>query len=169
MYLTMEFNKNAVQAGCSIFGGFGVGLGLLMYFAVDADEEMGSFFIIFGLIIAVMLSPILATIVGAIIAKDFDDETDAAFNGAIVGGIGTVLMLFVCTFFFSLAADDVDGSDGEAAEEISDDTNDMIIKIMIPCAIGGALGAFVGFRYLWSQMPATEAQSSLPPLSPPPF
>lgn len=165
----MELNKNAVQAGCSIFGGFGVGLGLLMYFAVDADDDLGSFFVIFGLIIAVMLSPILATIVGAIIAKDFDDETDAAFNGAIVGAIGTAIMLFVCIFFFGLAADDVDGSDGEMADDMSDDTSDMIIKIMIPCAVGGALGAFVGFRYLWAHMPATEAQSSLPPLSPPPF
>ena len=128
MTIIMELNKNAVQAGCSIFGGFGVGLGLLMYFAVDADENMGSIFILFGLIIAVMLSPILATIVGALIAKDFDDETDAAFNGAIVGGIGTAIMLFVCIFFFGLSADDVDGSDGEVAEEMSDDTSDMIRK-----------------------------------------
>lgn len=165
----MEFNKNAFQAGCSIFGGFGIGLGLLMYFAVDADDEMGVFFVIFGLIIAVMLSPILATIVGAIIAKDFDDETDAAFNGAIVGAVGTALMLFICIFFFSSAADDVDGSDGETAEDMSDDTSDMIFKIMIPCAVGGALGSFVGFRYLWSHMPASETQSSFPPLSPPQF
>ena len=83
----MEVNQNALKAGCSIFAGFGVGLGLLMYFAVDADEDMGVLFVIFGLIIAVMLSPILSTIVGAIIAKDFDDESDAAFNGGIDGAV----------------------------------------------------------------------------------
>jgi uncharacterized membrane protein len=140
-----------------------------MYFAVDADEEMGAFFVIFGLIIAVMLSPILSTIVGAIIAKDFDDESDAAFNGAIVGAIGTAIMLFVTIFFYGMAADDLDGPDSDDADEMSDDTSDMMIKIMIPCAVGGALGAFVGFRYLWAQMPATETQSGLPPLSPPQF
>ena len=165
----MEVNHNAVKAGCSIFAGFGAGLGLLMYFAVDADEEMGAFFVIFGLIIAVMLSPILSTIVGAIIAKDFDDESDAAFNGAIVGAIGTAIMLFITIFFYGMAADDLDGPDSDDADEMSDDTSDMMIKIMIPCAVGGALGAFVGFRYLWAQMPATETQSGLPPLSPPQF
>ena len=165
----MEVNQNALKAGCSIFAGFGVGLGLLMYFAVDADENMGAVFVIFGLIIAVMLSPILATIVGAIIAKDFDDESDAAFNGAIVGAIGTVIMLYICIFFFGLAADDLDDSDSEDANDMSDDMTDMLIKIMIPCGVGGALGAFVGFRYLWAKMPATEIQSNLPPLSPPRF
>tara|TARA_B100000029_G_scaffold136856_1_gene131577 strand:- start:149 stop:646 length:498 start_codon:yes stop_codon:yes gene_type:complete len=165
----MEFNENAVKAGCSIFAGFGAGLGLLMYFAVDADEDMGVFFVIFGLIIAVMLSPILSTIVGAIIAKDFDDESDAAFNGAIVGAIGTVIMLFIMIFFFNMAADDLGSGDSDDADEMSDGTTDMIVKIMIPCAVGGALGAFVGFRYLWAKMPATETQSSLPPLAPPQF
>ena len=163
----MQYNKNAVKAGCSIFGGFGIGLGLLMYFAVDADDEFGGFFVIFGLIIAVMLSPILATIVGAIIAKDFDDESDAAYNGGIVGATGTALMLFLCIFFFDLAAADLD--DDEAADEISDNTSDMLIKILIPCAVGGALGALFGFRYLWSKIPGKDDHSSLPPLNPPQY
>ena len=168
----MEFNQNAVKAGCSIFGGFGVGIGLLTYFAADADEMMGAFFLLFGLLITVVLSPILSTIVGAIIAKDFDDESDAAFNGAIAGALGTVIMLFIILFFFDLAIDNLDSGDASDADDMTDGTTDMMVKILISCAVGGALGAFVGFRYLWAQMPATEVQSSqdnLPPLSPPQF
>ena len=165
----MELNQNAIKAGCSIFAGFGAGIGLLMYIVVDSDEMIGAIFGLFSLIILVMLSPILSTIVGAIIAKDFDDESDAAFNGAVVGAAGTLIMMLIASFFFGMATDDLDDSDSEEADEISDEIYDVILKIMISAAVGGALGAFVGFRYLWAQMPATETQSGLPPLSPPQF
>lgn len=165
----MELNQNAIKAGCSIFAGFGAGIGLLMYIVVDSDEMIGAIFGLFSLIILVMLSPILSTIVGAIIAKDFDDESDAAFNGAVVGAAGTLIMMLIASFFFGMATDDLDDSDSEEADDISDEIYDVILKIMISAAVGGALGAFVGFRYLWAQMPATETQSGLPPLSPPQF
>jgi len=165
----VELNQNAIKAGCSIFAGFGAGIGLLMYIVVDSDEMIGAIFGLFSLIILVMLSPILSTIVGAIIAKDFDDESDAAFNGAVVGAAGTLIMMLIASFFFGMATDDLDDSDSEEADEISDEIYDVILKIMISAAVGGALGAFVGFRYLWAQMPATETQSGLPPLSPPQF
>ena len=165
----MELNQNAIKAGCSIFAGFGAGIGLLMYIVVDSDEMIGAIFGLFSLIILVMLSPILSTIVGAIIAKDFDDESDAAFNGAVVGAAGTLIMMLIASFFFGMATDDMDDSDSEEADDISDEIYDVILKIMISAAVGGALGAFVGFRYLWAQMPATETQSGLPPLSPPQF
>lgn len=167
----MELNQNALKAGCSIFAGFGAGIGLLIYFVIDTsgDDLVGAFFAIFALIILAALSPILSTIVGAIIAKDFDDESDAAFNGAVVGAAGTLIMMLITSFFFGMATDDLDGSDSEEADDISDEIYDVILKIMISAAVGGALGAFVGFRYLWAQMPATETQSGLPPLSPPQF
>jgi len=165
----MELNHNAVKAGCSIFAGFGAGIGLLIYFVIDGDELLGAVFALVVLMILAALSPILATIVGAIIAKDFDDESDAALNGAIVGAAGTLIMILVTLFLFGIATDDLDDADSQEAEDMSDEINDVMVKILISAAVGGALGAFVGFRYLWAKMPATETQSGLPPLSPPQF
>ena len=76
-----------------------------MMFVIDGDEDFGMIFAIFGLIVTMVLSPILATIVGAIIAKNFDDEGDAAFNGAIVGALGTVVMVFIAMFFCVIVLD----------------------------------------------------------------
>ena len=82
----MNFSWNAVKAGVGLFMAFGISLGILIYFLVssaDPDEDF-SFEILagaFGFFVAMIVSPVLATIVGAIIAKDFDDESDAAFNG----------------------------------------------------------------------------------------
>ena len=169
----MQYSPGAVKAGVGMFAAFGVGIGLLMYFIIDssvqsgAGEEFGMIFAISGLIVTLVLSPILATIVGAIIAKNFDDEGDAAFNGAIVGVAGTVVMVFVAMFFWGMAVDDVDDIDGLGIEEIEDEASDSIVKGLIPAAVGGALGAFVGFRYLWAQLPHSEMHSVMHPPSPP--
>ena len=54
-----------------------------------------------GMILIILFCPIVASIVGAIISKNFDDEGDAAFNGAITGAIGTGAMVFVAMFVMS--------------------------------------------------------------------
>ena len=170
----MEYNANAVKAGVGLMASIGLGLGLLLYFLIEevnavqedlvpedfaADFEMIIGFV--GMILIILFCPIVASIVGAIISKNFDDEGDAAFNGAITGAIGTVAMFFVAMFVMSAAVNVDDSSD-------LPNTSDLLIKGAIPSAISGALGAYVGFKYLWSQMPDSERRKSIfPPASPP--
>ena len=174
----MQYSPNAVKAGAGMFAAFGVGIGLLMYFLVnessdlfgDDFEDIGVFIAIMGLVIAVLFSPILAVIVGAIIAKDFDDEGDAAFNGALAGAGGSVLMVVIAVFITDLAmADAIDdsGLSDDEAEDAEDVGWDMVMKGIIPSAVGGGLGAFVGFRYLWAQFPSGEMRATMSSLSPP--
>ena len=174
----MQYSPNAVKAGVGMFAAFGVSVGLLMYFLVnessdlfgDDFEDIGIFIAFIGLIIAALFSPILAVIVGAIIAKDFDDEGDAAFNGALAGAGGSILMVMIAVFITSLAMDDaIDDSDlsDDEAEDAKDAGWDMVVKVIIPSAVGGGLGAFVGFRYLWAQLPSGEMHAMMSSASPP--
>ena len=107
----MIFSWNAVKAGVGLFVSFGLSLGLLMYLLIsseDGDDLESEFVLVltmFGFIVSMILSPVLATIVGAIIAKDFDDESDAAFNGAIAGVAGTFLMAIIAAAFMVFAMD----------------------------------------------------------------
>ena len=74
-------------------------------------------------------------------------------------------MVFVVIFVMSAAAnDDSDSSD-------LPNTSDLLIKAAIPSAISGALGAYIGFKYLWSQMPSSEITNAFspPPKAPPEF
>ena len=99
----MEYNANAVKAGVGLMASIGLGLGLLLFFLIDElnvdnQEEFGDtvglLIGVTGTVLAIMFCPIVASIVGAIISKDFDDEGDAAFNGAITGAVGTAIMVF---------------------------------------------------------------------------
>ena len=127
----MQYSPNAVKAGAGMFAAFGVGIGLLMYIMVnessdlfgDDFEDIGVFIAIMGLVIAVLFSPILAVIVGAIIAKDFDDEGDAAFNGALAGAGGSILMVIIAVFITNLAMADV-----IADSNLSDDEANIIVN-----------------------------------------
>ena len=178
----MEYNANAVKAGVGLMASIGLGLGLLLYFLIEevnavqedlvpedfaADFEMIIGFV--GMILIILFCPIVASIVGAIISKNFDDEGDAALNGAITGAIGTGAMVFVAMFVMSAA---VNNDDSDLSPVFTDlpNTSDLIIKGAIPSAISGALGAYIGFKYLWSQMPDSERKKSIfPPASPPQF
>jgi hypothetical protein len=172
----MEYNANAVKAGVGLMASIGLGLGLLLFFLIEevnADlqkefvDDFGLIIGFVGMILAILFCPIVASIVGAIISKNFDDEGDAALNGAITGAIGTGAMVFVAMFVMSAA---VNNDDSDLSPVFTDlpNTSDLIIKGAIPSAISGALGAYIGFKYLWSQMPDSERKKSIfPPASPP--
>ena len=154
---------------------FGLSLGILIYFLVssaDPDEDF-SFEILagaFGFFVAMIVSPVLATIVGAIIAKDFDDESDAAFNGGIAGLAGTFVMVVIAILFFVAAMESMedDSSSSSSSDSDSDDDSDdgfgdlleFAVKGLLPSGVGGAIGAFAGFRFLWAKMPSSELMSS---------
>ena len=154
---------------------FGISLGILIYFLVssaDPDEDF-SFEILagaFGFFVAMIVSPVLATIVGAIIAKDFDDESDAAFNGGIAGLAGTFVMVVIAILFFVAAMESMedDSSSSSSSDDDSDDDSDdefgdlleFAVKGLLPSGVGGAIGAFAGFRFLWAKMPSSELISS---------
>ena len=148
----------AMTAGLGLFLSFGVSLGALMFFMADAGGLGGAFFGAIVLLLAVLLSPILATIVGAIIARNYDDDITAIWNGALVGAIGTVIMVLISVLVMVVALADEDGDDEDGDDEDGDDedgddsTTDeaigMLLKALIPSAIGGALGAFFG-RFVW--------------------
>ena len=81
----MEYNANAVKAGVGLMASIGLGLGLLLFFLIDElnvdnQEEFGDtiglVIGVAGTVLAIMFCPIVASIVGAIISKDFDDEND---------------------------------------------------------------------------------------------
>jgi large-conductance mechanosensitive channel len=135
----MNFSWNAVKAGVGLFVIFGLSLGILIYLLVssaDPDESF-SFELLagaFGFIVAMIVSPVLATIVGAIIAKDFDDESDAAFNGAIAGVAGTFLMVVVAILFLVAAMESIDdGSSSDSSVDDSDDSDDD--SLLLPSSI----------------------------------
>jgi len=168
----MEYNPNAVKAGVGLMGSIGLGLGLLLFFLIDElnannqEEVADTVGLVVGFastVLAIMFCPIVASIVGAIISKDFDQEEDAAFNGAITGAVGTILMVFVVGFVMSAAIEETDSDEDDLPS-----TTDLIMKGAIASAISGALGAYIGFKYLWSQMPANESGSALLPVKPPP-
>ena len=154
---------------------FGISLGILIYFLVssaDPDEDF-SFEILagaFGFFVAMIVSPVLATIVGAIIAKEFDDESDAAFNGGIAGLAGTFVMVVIAILFFVAAMESMedDSSSSSSSDSDSDDDSDdefgdlleFAVKGLLPSGVGGAIGAFAGFRFLWAKMPSSELISS---------
>ena len=170
----MEYNPNAVKAGVGLMGSIGLGLGLLLFFLIDElnpdnqEEVADTVGLVVGFastVLAIMFCPIVASIVGAIISKDFDQEEDAAFNGAITGAVGTILMVFVVGFVMSAA---IEETDSDVDEDDLPSTTDLIMKGAIASAISGALGAYIGFKYLWSQMPANESGSALLPVKPPP-
>ena len=152
----------------------GLGLGLLLFFLIgafeaDEQEELTDFLQIgigiVGTILAILFCPIVASIVGAIISKDFDDEGDATFNGAITGAVGTIFMVMVVSFVMSAA---IEESDNDSDEIDMPSTSDLLIKGAIASAISGALGAYIGFKYLWSQMPANESKNQFSiPKAPP--
>ena len=172
-----------MKAGVGLFVAFGLSLGILIYLLVSSADPDESFSFellagVFGFIVAMIVSPVLATIVGAIIAKDFDDESDAAFNGAIAGVAGTFLMVVIAILFLVAAMDSID--DGSSSDSSSDDDSDddsddgfgdlleFAVKGLLPSAVGGAIGAFAGFRFLWAKMPSSEMMSAnLPPQYPP--
>tara|TARA_Y100000588_G_scaffold300442_1_gene321977 strand:- start:46 stop:705 length:660 start_codon:yes stop_codon:yes gene_type:complete len=170
----MNFSWNAVKAGVGLFTAFGLSLGILIYFLVssaDPDEDF-SFEILagaFGFFVAMIVSPVLATIVGAIIAKDFDDESDAAFNGGIAGLAGTFVMVVIAILFFVAAMESMedDSSSSSSSDSDSDDDSDdefgdlleFAVKGLLPSGVGGAIGAFAGFRFLWAKMPSSELMS----------
>ena len=167
----MEYNPNAVKAGVGLMGSIGLGLGLLLFFQIDElnadnqEEVADTVGLVVGFartVLAIMFCPIVASIVGAIISKDFDQEEDAAFNGAITGAVGTILMVFVVGFVMSAAIEETDSDEDDLPS-----TTDLIMKGAIASAISGALGAYIGFKYLWSQMPANESGSALLPVKPP--
>jgi len=174
--IIMEYNSNAVKAGVGLMASIGLGLGLLLYFLIDGfnsgkQEEFEDFVNlgvgIIATILAIMFCPIVASIVGAIISKDFDDEGDASFNGAITGAAGTFLIVMIVSFAISGA---VEESNSDFDEDDMPSTNDLLIKGAIASAISGALGAYIGFKYLWSQMPSSETKTSFsPPKEPPKF
>ena len=62
----------------------------------------------------------------------------------------------------------IEETDGDIDEDDLPSTTDLIMKGAIASAISGALGAYIGFKYLWSQMPANESGSALLPVKPPP-
>lgn len=170
----MEYNPNAVKAGVGLMASIGLGLGLLLFFLIgafeaDEQEELTDFLQIgigiVGTILAILFCPIVASIVGAIISKDFDDEGDATFNGAITGAVGTIFMVMVVSFVMSAA---IEESDNDSDEIDMPSTSDLLIKGAIASAISGALGAYIGFKYLWSQMPANESKNQFSiPKAPP--
>ena len=146
----------------------------LLVSSADPDEEFSfeQLASILGFMVALIASPILATIVGAIIAKDFDDESDAAFNGGIAGVAGTFLMVVIAILFlvaaFAVVEEDSDSSsDGDSSDSSDDDSDDefdelfsFAVKGLLPSGVGGAIGAFAGFRFLWAKMPSSELISS---------
>ena len=169
----MEYNPNAVKAGVGLMASIGLGLGLLLFFLIGAFEDEQEEFTDFlqigigivGTILAILFCPIVASIVGAIISKDFDDEGDATFNGAITGAVGTIFMVMVVSFVMSAA---IEESDNDSDEIDMPSTSDLLIKGAIASAISGALGAYIGFKYLWSQMPANESKNQFSiPKAPP--
>ena len=125
---------------------FGISLGILIYFLVssaDPDEDF-SFEILagaFGFFVAMIVSPVLATIVGAIIAKDFDDESDAAFNGGIAGLAGTFVMVVIAILFFVAAMESMedDSSSSSSSDSDSDDDSDDEFGDLLEFAVKGLL------------------------------
>ena len=61
----MKFSLNAVKAGTGILAAFGIALGLLIYHSIDEGDEdsFGSMLAIFGLVIAMIISPIIHIII----------------------------------------------------------------------------------------------------------
>ena len=110
-------------------------------------------------------------IVGAIISKDFDEESDAAFNGGIAGLAGTLLMVIITSIFLVAAVAVVDedsDSDVDSTDNSSDDSDGdftelitFAVKGLLPSGMGGAIGAFAGYRFLWSKMPSSEINSAM--------
>jgi len=172
----MEYNPNAVKAGVGLMASIGLGLGLLLFFLIDElnidkqdefTDTIGLVIGVAGTLLAIMFCPIVASIVGAIISKDFDDEGDAAFNGAITGAVGTIFMVMVVSFVMSAAIEE--GND-DSDEMDMPSTSDLLVKGAISSSISGALGAYIGFKYLWSQMPANESKNQFSiPKAPPKF
>ncbi len=183
----MNLNWNAVKAGVGLFLVFGFSLGVLIFLIVssaDIDDDFSFEMIagVFGFIVSMIVSPILATIVGAIISKDFSEESDAAFNGAISGLVGTFVMVVTATLFLVAAMvvidedsdstdiddsdDSSDFSDGDSEEDFGDFLS-FAVKSLLPSGVGGAMGAFAGFRFLWSKMPSSEMMSSQPVVAQP--
>ena len=175
----MKFSWNAVKAGVGLFLAFGISLGILIFIIIssaDPDEDF-SFELLagmFGFLVAMIASPNLATIVGAIISKDFDEESDAAFNGGIAGVAGTFLMVFIAVLFLVAAlavleedsdssSDDSSSDDSSSDDDSEGDFGELIsfaVKGLLPSGVGGAIGAFGGFRFLWSKMPSSEMMTS---------
>lgn len=169
-----NYNPNAVKTGVGLMASIGLGLGLLLYFLISeagednqegVAEAIGLAIGFTGTILALLFSPIVATIVGAIISKDFDTESDAAFNGACVGAVGTIFLVLILSFVMSAAIED---SDDDSDEVKMPSTSDLLIKGAIASAVSGALGAYIGFKYLWSQMPSNENKSTFSLPKPPP-
>ena len=170
----MDYNPNAVKTGVGLMASIGLGLGLLLFFLIEeigkenqegVADTLGLAIGITGTVLALLFSPIVASIVGAIISKDFDDESDAAFNGAITGAVGTIFLVLVVGFVMSAAIEDSD-DDSDGAEMPG--TSDLLIKGAISSAVSGALGAYIGFKYLWSQMPSNESKNAFSLPKPPP-
>ena len=142
-----------MYGGLGLFLSFGISLGALMFLLASGDDGFGAFIGIIILMMAVVLSPILATIVGAIISKNYDDEVTATWNGALVGALGTVIMVVISILVMGMAVEEEEDDPLEEDEEEEDGSGedyDMLIKGLVPSAIGGALGAFVGFRFIWN-------------------
>ena len=131
---------SATIAGLGFFASFGLSLGVLIFILFSAAGDFGG--AIAGgvvLLLSVAFSPILATIVGGIIGSNYDDGVTAMGNGALVGALGTVIMVVVTVLAVIMASGEESPDLGEFAE---------MLIIAVPAAVGGASGAFFGCTFL---------------------
>ena len=160
---------SATIGGLGLFFTFAVSLGVFSLIAFLGAGDIGG--AIAGALIIIMcivLSPILATIVCVIIGNNYDDGITAIWNGALVGAMGTVIMVVVSTLVMLIAI--VVPNLSESSDDDSDDDSDGSIDairplllaggaVLVPATIGGALGAFIGCTFLESGGGSTRLSS----------
>ncbi len=151
--------------GLGLFFSFAVSLGVFSLIAfLGAGDVGGALASAIIIILSIVLSPILATIVGAIIGNNYDNGITAIWNGALVGAIGTTIMVVISILVLLVQViiagqnDSDDDSSGPSSDDISE-----LLKlggaVLAPAAIGGALGAFIGCTFLESGEVSTRLSS----------
>ena len=82
--------------------------------------------------------------------------------------IAAALMVFAMDSLVDDSSSDNDDESDSSSDEDYGELLEYVIKGLLPSAVGGAIGAFAGFRFLWAKMPSSEMMSSnLPPQYPP--
>ena len=78
-----------------------------------------------------------------------------------------IAILFLVAAFAVVEEDSDSSSDGDSSDSSDDDSDDefdelfsFAVKGLLPSGVGGAIGAFAGFRFLWAKMPSSELISS---------
>ncbi len=133
-----------------------VACGLGVFISILASGKDGGDYGVFSGLMAIMMGPAFALVIGIIQGKLADSDGEAMISGGVANVVGYLILMFIIIGFLAAAISikypSTDSDEEDEEDSVSVNYSELIIQfvgILLPSGVIGALGAFFSERFIF--------------------